>query len=42
MMQAPWSDRPIQAALAGVACPLAPPADQPAALLIEWLKVKAP
>ena len=37
-----WSDRAIQTALAEVACPLAPPADQSAALLIEWLKIKAP
>jgi hypothetical protein len=41
MMKAPWSDRAIQIALAGVASP-APPADQLAAPLIEWLKVKAP
>lgn len=42
MMKAPWQDRAIQAALARVACPLAPPADRSAALLIERLWVKAP
>ena len=42
MMKAPWQDRAIPAAFAGVVCPLAPPADQSAALLIERLWVKAP
>jgi hypothetical protein len=37
-----WQDGAIQAALCRGGVPLAPPADQPAALLIERLWVKAP